>query len=42
MLLGAVSLLEGEDRGVADAPVLFEGVGPGGEGQERLLAGGQA
>lgn len=41
MLVGVVSLLEGEDGGVEDATVLFESVGLRGEAQDGLVAGWQ-
>lgn len=41
MLVGVVSLLEGEDGGVEDAALLFQSVGLGGEGQDGLITGWQ-
>lgn len=41
MLVGVVSLLEGEDGGVDYAALLFQGVGLGGEGQNGLVVGRQ-
>lgn len=34
-----VSLLEGEDRGMEDATILFQGVGLWGEGENGLVIG---
>ena len=42
MLVGAVSLLEGEDGGLQDAAILFEAVRPRGEAQDGLVIGWQA
>lgn len=42
MLVGVVSLLEGEDGGIPDASVLFERVGARGEGQDGLVVRGQS
>lgn len=42
VLVGVVSLLEGEDGGVEDAAVLFESVGLRGEAQDGLVAGRQS
>lgn len=41
MLVGVVSLLEGEDGGLQDAAVLFQGVGLWREGQDGLVVGRQ-
>ena len=41
MLVGVVSLLEGEDGGVQDAAFLLHGVRLRGEGQDGLVVGGQ-
>lgn len=42
MLVGVVSLLEGEDRGVDDAALLFQSVSLGRERQDGLVVGRQA
>lgn len=42
MLVGVVSLLEGEDGGVQDAALLLQRVGLRGEGQDGLVVGRQA
>lgn len=41
MLVGVVSLLEGEDGGVEDAALLFQSVGLRGERQDGLVVGWQ-
>ncbi len=41
VLVGVVSLLEGEDGGVEDAALLFQGVSLGGERQDGLIVGWQ-
>lgn len=41
MLVGVVSLLEGEDGGVDDAALLFQSVGLGRERQDGLVVGWQ-
>lgn len=41
MLVRVVSLLKGEDGGVEDAALLFQGVGLGREGQDGLIVSGQ-
>ena len=39
MLVGVVSLLEGEDGGIADAPLLLQRVDLGGERNNKLKIG---
>lgn len=41
VLVGVISLLEGEDGGVEDAALLFQSVSLGGERQDGLVVGGQ-
>lgn len=42
MLVRVVSLLEGEDGGIADASLLLQRVGLGGEGEDGFVVGRQA